>query len=83
MDEDSDLDQEFMNAMCGNDDIDNNDSSSENSENSSNCANSIEKSATSRNFLEIFGEDILIRICSTLSASHLCDFAKACRWQVY
>jgi hypothetical protein len=32
------------------------------------------------NFLALLGDDILIRICSTLSASNLCELAKTCTW---
>jgi hypothetical protein len=85
-DPDSDMDQEFLNAMNGDDsqDLDSKDEEDAEQEDESEGEGEnklIKGTATApNNFLEILGEDILIRICSTLSASHLCEFAKTSRW---
>ena len=87
-DPDSDMDQEFLNAMNGDDsqDVDNDEVAEPEEgldiqgENKKNELKVKTKTVVFSNFLEIFGEDILIRVCSTLSASHLCEFAKTSRW---
>ncbi len=86
-DSDSDMDQEFMNAMnedqCQ--DLDKDEEETEpkeelDDEGEKRINKLNDKTTAANNFLEILGEDILIRICSTLSASHLCEFAKTSRW---
>ena len=93
--EDSDLDQEFFNAMThdaqeesGNN-VESGESANEGGEveddnNEEKEEGSHEKfyiaTRERASFLQILGEDILIRICSTMSASNLCEFAKTCHW---
>ncbi len=86
-DPDSDMDQEFLNAMNGEEsqDLDEDEGDAELKEESDDEGEKDKvavklKTAVASNFLEILGEDILIRICSTLSASHLCEFTKTSRW---
>ena len=100
-DEESDLDQEFMNAMNGDplDDItgneiihetareDSEDEADEDDDDDNGSThrhvNELEYRIASRsscNFLALLGEDLLIRICSTMSASNLCELAKTCQW---